>query len=96
MTIEKCIPQGEAVQSMDETQTEKKKLALSARYLVIAFLAFPGSFSLPVGCATYAYRQFKGPDQADSDNLKAKPVIHKVESGLVPSLRNFASAESQP
>jgi hypothetical protein len=95
MTIEKNPPRGEAVQPVADAQSEKRKLGLKYRYILIAFLAFPGSATLPISCATYAYRQLMASDQGDSDKPKTDPVLQKMESELKP-LQGIANAASQP
>lgn len=96
MPIEKVASLQEAVQPADEIQDPKKGLALRYRYLLIAFLAFPGSFSLPVGCATYAYNKLKGDASEKSNAPQSETESRKVGIDLSSTLgANADSAVGQ-
>lgn len=86
MPIEKVVSVQEAVQPADEIRDPKKGLALKYRYLMIAFLAFPGSFSLPVGCATYAYNKLKGDDSKDAGKPKSETEAQGIGKSISTTL----------
>ncbi|MBI5422237.1 hypothetical protein HZA44_03835 [Candidatus Peregrinibacteria bacterium] len=86
MPIEKVASLQEAVQPVDEVENPKKGLALRYRYLLIAFLAFPGSFSLPVGCATLAYNKLMEDGSKETDKPKSQPKNQGVGKGISTTL----------
>ena len=74
------------VQSVDEVLSPKRGLALRYRFLLIGFLAFPGSFSLPVGCATYAYNKLTEDDSKEAGKPIPEPKIQESGKGISTSL----------
>lgn len=85
MTIENCASLEEAVQPVDEIESPKKSFVQKYRYLLVAALLCPGSFMVPLGCATYAYNHFKDTDAAKSDDAKSGPETRNAQNGLFPT-----------
>lgn len=86
MTIENCASLEEAVQPADETLAPKKSLAQKYRYWLVLAMLCPGSITVPIGCATYAYNKLTDDDSKGVGKPKSEPKIQELEKGISTTL----------